>query len=224
MYHILMIDDEPQQITSHIAYLQEKDCIVEHVPSIPQAVAALKKHSYDLVLLDAKLPKYGGLENCALLLEMTSSPIIILSNYTDEEAQLRGFSAGAADYIPKDCGLDLFWAKITARLKTTDSNNLVRVFPPLFLDLQRQKATLGQTPLQLTQTEFTLLTLLSSQPGHIWTVEDIYREHWGSDGPVNVTMVQMHLSRMRRKMEEAFPQHEFIVTVWGKGYQFVPMS
>ena len=68
------------------------------------------------------------------------------------------------------------------------------------------------------------MILLSSRPGKIWTINEIYREIWGAEGPVNITMVQMHLSRMRRKLEEAFPQHEFVVTVWGKGYQFVLMD
>ena len=100
----------------------------------------------------------------------------------------------------------------------------MRTFPPLTLDLMRQRAYINDQSLSLTQTEFSLLALLSSQPKKIWSIENLYRELWTGNGPVNTTLVQMPLSRMRNKLKEAFPQHEFIETVWGKGYQFVPMS
>jgi len=224
MHHILVIDDEQMQLAAHQLFLREKGCVVEVVPSVQQALILLKKISFDLILLDVRKPRNGGAEACGTLRAATHVPIVLVSDYTEEDDQLCGFSAGAADYISKECGLELFWAKLTARLREHKAASIMRSFPPLIMDLQRQRVFLGQKVLQLTQTEFSLLALLSSHPGKIWSVESIYRELWGLDGPVNVTMVQIHLSRMRRKMEEVFPQHEFVVTVWGKGYQFVVME
>ena len=89
-------------------------------------------------------------------------------------------------------------------------------------EFERQRATIRDVDLTLTQSEFSLLTLISSRPGDVWTVEELYRELWGQNGPVDAQLVQGHLSRMRRKLEKAFPRHEFIETVWGKGYRFVP--
>ena len=154
----------------------------------------------------------------------TVAPIVFLSSLTEEPDQLKGFAAGGTDYILKDCPQALFWAKLQARLTASQGAESVRVFPPLSLDFQRQRATVSGVDLALTQSEFSLLTLLSSRPEAVWTVEALYRALWSPNGPVDAQTVQGHLSRMRRKIEKAFSRHEFIETVWGKGYRFVPQE
>ena len=168
------------------------------------------------------MPEISGFDLCTKLVSLTTIPIIFLSGLYEEEIQLAGFSAGGTDYISKDTSLELFWAKIQTRLLNAKQTVSIRTFPPLTLDLMRQRAYINDQNLFLTQTEFSLLALLSSQPGKIWSIENLYRELWTSNGTVNTTLVQMPLSRMRNKIKEAFPQHEFIETVWGKGYQFIP--
>ena len=222
MYRILMIDDIPEQLAAHIFFLRSKGCVVESASSVPHALALLKQNAYDLLLLDAKMPGISGTDSCSVLHASSQAPVIFLSNYAEEDDQLRGFAAGGADYISKECSLDLFWARLTACLNRSGMPCAIRSFPPLTLDLQRQRASVGKALLPLTPTEFSLLALISSHPGKIWSLEEIYRDLWGASGPVNVAMVQMHISRMRNKLDEAVPKHEFIVTVWGKGYQFVP--
>ena len=222
MYRILMIDDAPEQLDAHIFFLRSKGCVVKSASSVPQAMALLKQNVYDLLLLEPKMPGISGTDSCSVLHAAAQAPVIFLSNYAEEDDQLQGFALGAADYISKECGLDLFWARITACLNRRGIPCAMRSFPPLLLDLQRQKAFVGKSILPLTPTEFSLLSLISSHPGRIWSLEEIYRDLWGANGPVNVPMVQMHISRMRTKLNEAVPKHEFIVTVWGKGYQFIP--
>ena len=222
MYHILIIDDEPEQLLAHKIFLQTKECQVDFGQNLSLTFSFLKKHTYDLILLDVNMPETNGFDLCTKLLSLTSTPIIFLSGLAEEENQLAGFSAGGTDYILKNTSLELFWAKIQARLLTSAQTVSMRTFPPLTLDLMRQRAYINGQNLFLTQTEFSLLALLSSHPGKIWSIENLYRELWTSNGTVNTTLVQMPLSRMRNKIKEAFPQHEFIETVWGKGYQFVP--
>ncbi|MBQ8589040.1 MAG: response regulator transcription factor [Firmicutes bacterium] len=224
MHSILMIDDQPEQLASHTQFLKEKGCSVTVASSVQAAFDKLHQSSYDLILLDVKMPKVSGLDCCRALRNVSSAPVLFLSNYSEDNDQVRGFSAGGYDYISKECSLELFWARLRRCFQPKDQANTLRYYPPMTLDLERQKVTLGQKTVLLTPTEFSLLILLSSRPGKIWTINEIYREIWGAEGPVNITMVQMHLSRMRRKLEEAFPQHEFVVTVWGKGYQFVLMD
>ena len=168
------------------------------------------------------MPEQSGLDLCAKLRRLTKAPIIFLSSLSQESDQVQGFQAGGTDYISKGCSLELFWARVEARLKQATLETDYREFLPLTLDLIHQKACIEGNNLHLTQTEFELLVLLSSRPCEIWTVEEIYRAVWAGANLGNATLVQMHLSRMRNKMEEAFPQHEFIETVWGKGYRFIP--
>lgn len=222
MYHILIIDDEPEQLLAHKIFLQTKECQVDFAGDLSHTFSLLQKNSYNLILLDVNMPEMSGFDLCAKLISLTSVPIIFLSGLSEEENQLAGFTAGGTDYIFKNTSLELFWAKIQARLQNTKETVSMRTFPPLTLDLMRQRAYINDQNLFLTQTEFSLLALLSSQPGKIWSIENLYRELWTSNGTVNTTLVQMPLSRMRNKIKEAFPQHEFIETVWGKGYQFIP--
>lgn len=222
MYHILMIDDEPWLMLARKAFLEKKGCRVDSAQTPGDAVLLLVKYTYDLILLDVKMPDVSGIDLCGEIKTLTKTPIVFLSSLTEEMDQLQGFAAGGTDYIPKDCPQELFWAKLEARLSASQEAEAVRSFPPLSLDFQRQRATIRDVDLTLTQSEFSLLTLISSRPGDVWTVEELYRELWGQNGPVDAQLVQGHLSRMRRKLEKAFPRHEFIETVWGKGYRFVP--
>ena len=224
MYRILMIDDEPWLMLARKSFLEEKGCRVENARTPGDAVGRLMLNSYDLILLDVKMPEISGFDLCAEIKKLTEAPVVFLSSLTEEADQIRGFAAGGADYIQKDCPQELFWAKLQARLTADRGVQALRVFPPLSLDFQRQRAFIAGTDLALTQSEFSLLSLLSSRPKDVWTVEELYRALWWQNGPVDAQIVQGHLSRMRRKIEKAFPRHEFIETVWGKGYRFVPME
>ena len=222
MYQLLMVDDEPALLAPHRIFLEQRGCAVAIASTPGEAVLFLSRHTCDLLFLDVKMPEISGFDLCAQLRLLTKAPIVFLSSLSQDADQLQGFSAGASDYIPKDCPLELFWARVNARLSQAELSRATRAFPPLTLDLHHQQAFINDLNLHLTQTEFLLLSLLSSRPRTIWTIDTIYRELWGDSGPVNPTAVQVHLSRMRCKMEDAFPQHEFIETVWRKGYQFVP--
>ncbi|MBU9726770.1 response regulator transcription factor [Diplocloster modestus] len=222
MFRILMIDDEPWLLIARKSFLEGKGCRVETAQTSGDAIAHLVRDTYDLILLDVKMPDISGFGLCGEIKKLSQAPIVFLSSLTEEADQLQGFAVGGTDYIQKDCPHELFWAKLQARLAANQGAESIRVFPPLSLDFQRQRATIHGADLTLTQSEFALLTLLSSRPRDIWTVEELFRALWGSNGAVDAQIVQGHLSRMRRKIERAFPRHEFIETVWGKGYRFVP--
>lgn len=224
MYRFLMIDDEPWLLLARKAFLEGKGCRVETAQTPEEAARLLAGSSFDLILLDVKMPGVSGFDLCGQLMARTRAPVVFLSSLTEEADQLRGFAAGGADYIPKDCPQELFWAKVQARLRLDREAETVRAFPPLSLDFQCQRAAMNGADLALTQSEFSLLALLSSRPRQVWTVEELYRALWGPNGPVDAQIVQGHLSRMRRKLERAFSRHEFIETVWGKGYRFLPME
>ena len=224
MYHILMIDDHPNELLAHKLFLEKKGCSIMVCQTMEQAIQCLSQNACHLILLDVDMPQTSGFDICQQFHRISKAPVIFLSNFSDDDNQLKGYQVGGIDYIAKDCPFDLFWAKIHTRLTLTASTSSTRSFPPLTLDLLHQKAFINKENLNLTQTEFLLLCILSSRPEKIWSVDALYHELYEDDFSANTTLVQMHLSRMRNKLEKAFPQHDFIETVWGKGYQFVPID
>ena len=174
------------------------------------------------MLLDVSLPGEDGFSLCQRLREQTGAPVIFLSCRTDADSQVRGFSSGGVDYITKDSPADLFWAKVETRIRLARSGRTQLSFAPLLLDLSRRKATLDGEELILTPTEFDLLWLLAEHTPKVYTPEELYHAVWGSRQWDGGQTVQVHMSRLRRKLEKAYSRHYFLETVWGQGYLFVP--
>ena len=224
MYHILLVDDDMCLLQARAEFLSQKDCSCDITDASRTALHLLEQKKYDAILLDVKMPETSGFSLCEEVSRLSDAPIIFLSSMTEEEFQLKGFAVGGTDYISKDCSLELFWAKVAARISYYHQSSaaVCRSFPPLSLNLREHMGYVDSTNLLLTHIEFNLLALLTSRPYYTWSVEEIFCSLWGSNGDTDNQLVQAHLSRMRRKLQKAFPRHEFIETVWGKGYQFIP--
>ncbi|MEG0542395.1 MAG: response regulator transcription factor [Angelakisella sp.] len=225
MYRILLIDDEPDILKTRMAFLISKGNRVTTAQTAADALLCASKEDYDCIVLDVVLSETTGFCLCDELKDISHAPIVFLSSLTDVESQMQGFSKGGADYITKDCDLELFWAKIKTRIQIDQKSggDTTLSSPPLLVDLKRRTVTLDSQEITLTTIEFDILALIASKPNYIWSVEEIYMQVWG-DLPVYLGQtLQTHMSRLRRKLEKAFPRHYFIETVWGKGYQFTPM-
>ena len=222
MYRILIVDHEPTTVRIYVDFLQAKGCSTDFTSNAASTFHMISQNSYDLILMETKLPDISGFDLCSEICSKTDIPVIFLSHFHDDMNQLQGFSAGCSDFISKASSPEVLWARLEARLSVSFSHGeVIHEFPPLTLDLQRQRAFIHEMNLRLTQIEFSLLALLSSRPGTVWSVEELYSEIWGSSGPADPQIVQAHLSRMRRKMEKAYPRHDFIETIWRRGYQFI---
>lgn len=223
MIRILLIDDDASVFSTHAPYLKEQGCTVDEAYTASEALQYISWQNYEAVLLDVMMQEKGGFDLIGELMQLTDAPIIFFSNFGDMDFQIKGFTLGAADYITKDCPLQLFWVKVKTRIEMWQNSaaNLLS-YPPLQLNLQKHCATVNNQDLLLTATEFQILALMASKPRVIWSVEALYRKIWGEHGLADVQLVQTHMSRMRRKLEKSYPLHDFLVTVWGKGYQFVP--
>lgn len=225
MYRLLLVDDELSILHTRKAFLEKQCNIVDAVQTATDALSLVRQHSYDGILLDVMLVETTGFSLCEDIKRLTDTPIIFLSSLTDSETQIKGFSSGGVDYITKDCSLDLFWIKVRTRLiidkKRVEETTLS--FPPLILNLKNRELTLDGKQINLTNTEFDILSLMCSKPYEVLGISDFYHHIWGytaDDGHG----IQVHMSRLRRKLEKAFPTHYFLETVWGKGYQFIPMT
>ena len=150
------------------------------------------------------------------------TPVIFLSCLTESDKQVEGFAAGGIDYITKDTPAKLFWAKVETRIRISMSERTHLRYGPLLLDLTGHRALLDEKELSLTPIEFDILCCLSEHTGHIFTPEELYDMIWGSRPWDGGQIVQIHMSRLRRKLEKAWGGHHFIEAVWGQGYRFVP--
>lgn len=220
-YRILLVDDEPDEMAYWSRLLVRKGCQVVGANCGAAAARAAADGTYDCVLLDVMLGDEKGFDLCEGLSTQTGAPVIFLSTKSDLDSQLTGFQSGGIDYITKDTEDELFWAKVEARIGRDGAGRTALRFGPLRIDLGERQAEFPSGPLTLTTVEFDLLWLLAQRVGEVCTPEEIYRSLWDGSQGSGGQLVQMQMSRLRRKLEKACPDHNFIETVWGEGYRFV---
>lgn len=220
-WRILLVDDDPADRSLWADILRHHGCMVQSAASGNEALRRALDKSYDCVLLDVMLPGEDGFLLCEKLRALAQAPVIFLSSFTETDKQVKGFASGGADYITKDTPAGLFWAKVETRIKLAVSGYTRFRYGPLLLDLSERKALMAEIELNLTPIEFDLLWRLSEQEGHTFTPEELFRIIWGGQPRDGGQMVQMHMSRLRRKLEKSWTEHHFIETVWGQGYRFV---
>lgn len=221
-WQILLVDDDPAESDFWADILRQHGCIVQTAGSGEDAVSLVSGGPCDCVLLDVMIPGEDGFAICERLRRLTKAPVIFLSCMTETDKQLEGFAAGGIDYITKDTPAALFWAKIETHIRLAVSDRTELRYGPLLLDLSGHRTMIDGKELPLTPVEFDILYRLSEQAEHIFTPEEIYGMIWGDQPWDGGQMVQMHMSRLRRKLETACDRHHFIETVWGQGYRFVP--
>ena len=179
----------------------------------------------DLVLLDLGLPDGDGLEVC---LELRSrgdcTPIVILTARDAPEELVRGLDAGADDFVSKPFRLSELLARTRAVLRravpaTAEEKLLTN--GPLWLDPRGHRAGLGERELELKRREFDLLAFLLASPGRTWTRQQLLDEVWGASYSGEDRTVDLHVARLRARIEEDASRPRFIQTVWGVGYKMV---
>lgn len=223
---LLLIDDEEFLLEIRRTFLCNKGCVVDTARTASEAISKISASKYDGIVLDVLLEETSGFELCRQIKQLTNAPVIFLSNLSDEENQINGFLAGGDDYVHKLCSLDLFWLKVQKRveLHKADHNSTVLHFDPLVIDLKQRQVFLDHVALHLTNTEFDILVLLASDLNKVWSPSEVYYQVFGQDSLNQIHSIQVHVSRLRIKMEKAFSGHCFLETMWGKGYRFVPIS
>ncbi len=220
-WQILLVDDAPDDLDLWAKVLQSYGCIVHLAKNGEDALKLAEEKHCDCVLLDVMIPGEDGFSICRKLRRLTQAPIIFLSCLTDTDKQLEGFAAGGIDYITKDTPAELFWAKVKTRIKLASSDCVQMRFGPLLLNLTERKAQMNGKELLLTPIEFDILWQLSEHVGRIFTPEEVFNMVRGDQPCEGEHMVQMHMSRLRRKLDTSWKEHCFIETVWGQGYRFV---
>lgn len=221
---ILIVDDDPSirqllQIT-----LQVEGYEVLQVEDGVKALRLLERESVDLILLDLMLPELDGWQVCRKVRETSEIPIIMLTAKDDEVDTILGLKLGADDYITKPFSPRELVARVEAVLRR--ANRLsggaknVLTFPGLTIDLARRQVKANGEDLEVSPKEFEILWEMGQRPGQVYSRESLLDKIWGYDYYGTTRTVDVHIKRLRAKMDQAQPQFSYIQTVWGVGYKF----
>ena len=184
------------------------------------AIEAYRSVRPDLVLLDLMLPGMDGTEVCSRLREETGTPIIMLTAKSDTVDVVAGLEAGADDYIVKPFNPKELVARIRTRLRPSQQpvGDVVRV-GDLVLDIAAHEVRRGEERINLTPLEFELLLALASKPEQVFTREMLLEQVWGYQYKADTRLVNVHVQRLRAKIEQDPDNPKLVTTVRGVGYR-----
>lgn len=206
-------------------YLTKDGYHVIEVERGDQVLEVFQQEEPDLVLLDIIMPGMDGIEVCREIRKISVVPIIFLSNKIDEIDKIIGLSIGADDYITKPFSPRELTARIRAHIRRQayysvkeESNTLQ--FSNLKIDLLRHTVTCNGKNIELSTKEFGLLSCMAKHPGRIFTVEELFELVWGEFSLGDTRTVIVHISGLRKKLEENPSEPKLILTIRGTGYKF----
>jgi two-component system alkaline phosphatase synthesis response regulator PhoP len=216
-YRILLIDDE-DDILEFVKYNLSRDGYEVFTASNGaeglKVALDVKPH---LILLDMMMPVLDGIETCKAIRNspvLKNVMVVFLSAVGSEETQLQGYNAGADDYINKPIKMNILRSRVQAILKRIPSIE-EPVSKALEIDVEHYQVKRGDEVIVLPRKEFSLLQLLHSEPGKLFTREEIYAKVWGSNVIVGDRTIDVHIRKLRQKIGE-----EHIVTIKGVGYKY----
>lgn len=223
MYTLLVVDDDYSFLAMIQKYFTKKNYQVYCAKSYEEMKVCLLKNHIDCILLDVKLQETNGYSICSELKKEYSIPIIFISNFGTEDDRVKGFIAGGDDYICKPVHMQELAYRIERRIHPSIQNNSKKVEDSvLHIDSFTRKVILCKTVIPLTDAEFDILWFLSQHEQKIYSHFDIFNMVWKELALKNdAHTVQVHVSALRKKLNAIYDKHEYIQTVWGKGYRFV---
>ena len=217
---ILVIEDD-QSIAEMVGILLRGEGFeVSYCADGLQAMNAFQVVAPDLVLLDLMLPGRDGIEICKTIRQSSGVPIVMLTARSDSTDVVKGLEAGADDYIVKPMKNEELLARIRARLRSIDpaSTNTIQV-GDMVIDVAGHSVKRGATSISLTVLEFKLLLTLAKRPWQVFSREALLEEVWEYQNAADTRLVNVHVQRLRAKVE-VDPEHpEIVVTVRGVGYK-----
>ncbi len=222
---LLIVDDEKLLVKGLKFNFEQDNYEVVTAFDGEEAVKAAKDKSIDLIILDLMLPKMDGLEVCQKVRETSNVPIIMLTAKSDDIDKIMGLDYGADDYMTKPFNILELKARVKAilRRKSRDvesgqENNLSAF--GVVLDRMTRRVDIEGKKIELTVKEYDIMDLLLSNPGRVYSRDDLLNLIWGYDYPGDARTVDVHVRRLREKIETDPAQPKYILTKWGVGYYF----
>ncbi|MBO8435177.1 MAG: response regulator transcription factor [Tyzzerella sp.] len=226
-YKILVVDDEKLIIKGIKFSLEQDGMEVSSAYDGEEALNLIKENDYDLIVLDVMLPKMDGLEVCQQTREFSQVPIIMVTAKGEDMDKIMGLEYGADDYITKPFNI----LELKARIKAILRRSVKKAMPvketsktlkirDLELEYESRRVFINGKEANLTAKEFDLLELFMENPGKVYSRENLLDTVWGYDYPGDVRTVDVHVRRLREKIEENPSEPKYIFTKWGVGYYF----
>ena len=223
---VLVVDDEKLIVKGIKFSLEQDDMKVDCAYDGEEALEMVKQNEYDVMLLDIMLPKMSGLEVCQQIREFSDIPIIMLTAKGDDMDKILGLEYGADDYITKPFNILEVKARIKAIMRrratknTTKDTGKQKLIRGLMIDVEARRVTVDDKPINLTAKEFDLLELLIFNVNKVYSREELLKTVWGEDYPGDVRTVDVHIRRLREKIEKNPGAPKYAQTKWGVGYYF----
>ena len=222
---VLVVDDEKLIVKGLRFSLEQEGMEVDCAYDGEEALEYARSKEYDIVLLDVMLPKMDGFEVCQQIREFSNMPIVMLTAKGDDMDKILGLEYGADDYITKPFNILEIKARIKAIMRRTgrpEKGNQGKVVEAseLRMDLESRRLFIAGREINLTAKEFDLLELMALNPGKVYGRESLLNTVWGYEYPGDVRTVDVHIRRLREKIEANPSEPKYVHTKWGVGYYF----
>ena len=222
---VLVVDDEKLLVKGIKFNLENDGYEVSVAYDGEEAVELARSVDFDLIILDIMMPKLSGLDACMQIREFSNVPIIMLTAKGEDMDKLIGFEHGTDDYLTKPFNILELKARIRALLRrsapqeTKENSNRITI-GDITLDSDERNAYKNGKPVELTAREFDLMELLMRNPGHVYSRDNLLDLIWGYEYQGEIRSVDVHVRRLREKLETVPAHPEYIMTKWGVGYYF----
>lgn len=219
-HRILVVDDDTALAEMIGIVLESEGFSVSYCADGTNALQSFRDARPDLVLLDLMLPGVDGIEVCRRIRRESDVPIIMLTARSDTPDVVTGLEAGADDYVPKPFKPQELVARIRTRLRHSDEGSAGKLYiGDLAIDVTSHEVTRGTELIALTPLEFELLVALASKPKQVFSREELLEKVWGYRHSADTRLVNVHVQRLRAKVEKDPESPEVVVTVRGIGYR-----
>ena len=224
MAKILVVDDEQVLVKGIKFNLEHEGYQVEVGYDGEQAVELAREGRFDLIILDLMMPKIDGLQACMRIREFSNVPIIMLTAKSEDADKLMGFECGADDYLTKPFNILELKARVRALLRRAagiqKTQGTVLTVGELSLNTEERVAIRDGRTVDLTAKEYDLIELLMRNPRRVYSRENLMNVVWGYTYAGDYRTVDVHIRRLREKLEKNPAEPEYIMTKWGVGYYF----
>ncbi len=227
MKKVLVVDDEKLIVKGIRFSLEQDDYEVDVAYDGEEALEQAKANAYDIILLDVMLPKFTGFEVCQQIREFSDVPILMLTAKGDDMDKILGLDYGADDYITKPFNILEVKARMKAIMRRSTPKNAKEQDLDIIengdvrLEKSGKRCYILGKEMNLTTTEFELMELLVSNPNKVYSREKLLTLVWGEDYPGDERTVDVHIRRLREKIETNPSEPKYVHTKWGVGYYFL---
>ena len=218
----LVVDDEKSIVKGLKFSLEQDGMEVDCAYDGAEALELAKANKYDIILLDVMLPELSGFEVCQAIREFSNVPVIMLTAKGDDMDKILGLEYGADDYITKPFNILEVKARIKAIIRRAASVESMSemVFGDLKINKEYRRVFVRDKEISVTSREFEVLELLAAHSGKVFSRDELLTDIWGDEYPGDVRTVDVHVRRLREKLESNPSEPRYVRTKWGSGYYF----